>query len=159
MSDQTVQRPTIISRKWLGERGACREQSELFERVWPDGMAVTRETLEQSATAGLRLEWFAERLLPRSDYAAFQSQQAALYAALQAQRDPLVAAHVAQRDMLFANFQAQRFPLFAAYQAQIGTLEAASQSQRDTLLINAVCNLYGADASAIGEGATCNVQR
>ena len=144
-----MQRPTIISRKWLDERGACREQAQLFERVWPNGVTVTRETLEQSAKKGLRLEWFAEQVLPRPDSAALQSQRAALFAALQAQRDPLVAAHVAQRDMLFVNFQAQRFPLFAAYQAQIGTLEAAYRAQRDTLLINAVCNLYGSDAPAL----------
>ena len=105
MSDQTVQRPTIISRKWLDEHGACRAQAQLFERVWPNGVAVTRETLELSAKKGLILGWFAEQVLPRSDYAAFQ----------------------AQLDTLYADYKAQR----------------------DTLLINAVCDSYGADAPAL----------
>ena len=111
-----MQRPKVINREWLDEHGACREQAQLFERVWPDGVAVTREALEQFAKKGLPLEWLAEQVLPRSDYAALQSLCA---------------------------------PMVADYQAQHDTLYAASQSQRDTLLINAVCNLYGADASAL----------
>ena len=181
MSDQTIQLPKIISRKWLDERGACREQAQLFARVWPDGVAVTREALEQSAKKGLILEWLALRVLPRSDYADYQAQRdtlfadyqaqiGTLYAAYQAQRDTLYAdyqaqigmlesASQAQRDILFAAYQAQRDTPGAAYQAQIGTLEAAYRAQRDTLLINAMCNLYGSDAPAIGEGATCNARR
>ena len=143
MSDQTVQRPTIISRKWLDEHGACREQAELFERVWPDGVAVTRETLELSAKKGLRLEWFAEQVLPLPDSAAYQSQRAALYAAYQA-----------QLGTLYADYKVQRDTLYTAYQAQIGTLEAAYRAQRDTLLINAVCNLYGSDAPALPSSST-----
>ena len=138
MSDQTVQRPTIISREWLDERGACREQAQLFARVWPDGVSVTRETLEQSAKKGLSLEWFAEQVLPRPDYAAFQAQRAALYAAYQAQLDTLDADYKVQRDTMEADST-----------TQIARLEAAYRAQRDTLLINAVCNLYGADAPAL----------
>ena len=124
MSDQTIQQPTIISRKWLDERNACRSQAQLFEQVWPDGVAVTRETLELSAKAGLILQWFAERVLPRSDYAAYRAQWDTLYADYQA-----------QCDALYANYQAQRDTLCANYQAQY-----------DTLLINALCNLYESDA-------------
>ena len=149
MSDQTVQRPKIISRKWLDERGACREQAQLFERVWPDGVAVTRETLELSAKKGLRLEWFAERVLPRSDYAAFQSQRAALYAAYQAQIAPMVADYQAQLDTLYADYKVQRDTMEADSTTQIARLEVAYRAQRDTLLINAVCNLYGSDAPAL----------
>ena len=138
MSDQTIQQPTIISRKWLDERGACREQAELFERVWPDGVAVTRETLEQFAKKGLPLEWLAEQVLPRPDSAAYQSQRAALYAAYQAQLDTLEAAYIAQRDTMEA-----------AYFAHCDTLGAAYRAQRDTLLINALYNLYESDASAL----------
>ena len=108
MSDQTIQhptiqQPTIISRKWLDEHGACREQAQLFERVWPDGVAVTRETLELSAKAGLILQWFAERVLPRSNYAVFRAQWAALYAAYDAQYGMLYAAYQSQRDTLLIN--------------------------------------------------------
>ena len=116
MSDQTIQQPTIISRKWLDEHGACREQAQLFERVWPDGVAVTRETLEQSAKKGLILEWLAERVLPCSDY---------------------------------DDYKAQRDTLDAGYFAHLDPLEAAYRAQFDTLLINALCNLYGADAPAL----------
>ena len=103
MSDQTIQQPTIISRKWLDERGACRAQAQLFERVWTDGVAVTREALELSAKAGLILEWFAGQVLPRSAYAAFQSQRAALYAAYQSQCNTLYADYRSQRDTLLIN--------------------------------------------------------
>ena len=167
MSDQTIQQPTIIicktiiSRKWLDERGACREQVQLFEQVWPDGVAVTRETLELSAKAGLILQWFAERVLPRSDYAAYRSQWDALYTAYQSQRDTLYAALQSQCKTLYAALQSQREPqvgtleaacevqcdkLFSVYLAQRDTLYAAYQSQRDTLLINALCDLYESDA-------------
>ena len=127
-----MQQPTIISRKWLDKRGACREQVQLFARVWPDGVAVTRETLELSAKKGLILEWLAERVLPRSDYADYK----------------------AQRDTLFADYQAQIGTLYAAYQAQRDTLYAASQAQIDTLLINAVCDLYESDAPALPSSST-----
>ena len=187
MSDQTVQRPTIISRKWLGDHGACREQLRLFARVWPDGVAVTRETLEQFAKKGLPLEWLAEQVLPRPDSAAYQSQRAALYAAYQAQLDTqeaayfalirtLDAAYIAQRDTMEAAYQEQLAPQYAAYQeqlrtqeaayiaqrdtldadyfAQIDPLEAAYRAQRDTLLINAVCDLYESDAPALPSSST-----
>ena len=149
MSDQPVQRPTIISREWLDGHGACREQAQLFARVWPDGVAVTRETLEQSATAGLRLEWFAERFLPRSDYAAYQSQRAVLYAAYQAQLDTLYADYKVQRDTLHADYDAQRDTMEADSPTQIARLEAAYRAQRDTLLIKALCDSYGSDAPAL----------
>ena len=163
MSDQTIQQPTIISRKWLRDHGACREQAELFERVWPDGVAVTRENLEQSATAGLSLEWFAEQVLPRSDYDDYQAQRYTLFAAYQAQRDMLFANFQAQRNALYAALQSRRtaahVALYTAYKTQIAPLGAAYHAHLDTLHINAVCNLYGADAPAIGEGATCNSRR
>ena len=179
MSDQTAQRPTIISRKWLDDRGACREQAQLFERVWPDGVTVTRETLELSAKKGLSLEWFAEQVLPRSDYAAFQSQRdtlglaclahlgtlhvayeaqlRTLHADYDAQFDTLEAACPTHRAALDADYKAQCVALsaanFAAFQAQRIPMEAAYQAQRDTLLINAVCNLCGADAPALPESS------
>ena len=160
-----MQQPTIISRKWLDKRGACREQVQLFARVWPDGVAVTRETLEQSAKKGLILEWLAERVLPCSDYDDYKAQRGTLYADYQAQRDMLYAdyqaqigmlesASQAQRDTLFAAYQAQRDTQGAASQAQIDTLEAAYRVQRDTLLINAVCDLYESDAPALPSSST-----
>ena len=154
MSDQTVQRPTIISRKWLDEHGACRAQAQLFERVWPNGVTVTRETLEQSAKKGLILEWLAERVLPRSDYAAYQSQRAALYAAYQAQLDTLYADYKVQRDTLHTDYDAQRDTMEADSPTQIARLEAAYRAQRDTLLINAVCDSYGSDAPALPSSST-----
>ena len=137
-----MQRPTIISRKWLDGHGACREQAQLFERVWPDGVAVTRETLELSAKAGLILKWLAKRVLPRPDYDDYQ-----------AQRKPLFADYLAQRAALYAAYRAQSGPLYAAYRAQSVTLEAAYRAQSDTLLINAVCNLYASDAPALPESS------
>ena len=154
MSDQPVQRPTIISRKWLDEHGACREQAELFGRVWPDGVAVTRETLELSAKKGLRLEWFAEQVLPRSDYAAFQAQRDTLGLACLAHLGTLHVAYEAQLRTLHADYDAQRDTMEADSPTQIARLEAAYRAQRDTLLINAVCNLYGADAPALPPSAT-----
>ena len=121
--------PKVISRKWLRDHGACREQAQLFERVWPDGVAVTRETLEQSATAGLRLEWFAERVLPRSDYAAYR-------ALLRAQE----VVYIAELDALNAAYQEQLAPsMYADYFAQLDSLYAAYKAQRGALLINALC--------------------
>ena len=133
-----MQRPTIISRKWLDERGACREQAQLFERVWPDGVTVTRETLELSAKKGLRLEWFAEQVLPRPDSAAYQSQRAALYAAYQA-----------QLDTLYADYKVQRDTMEADSTTQIARLEVAYRVQRDTLFINALCDLYERENNAV----------
>ena len=144
-----MQRPTIISRKWLDEHGACREQAQLFERVWPDGVAVTREALEQFAKKGLPLEWLAEQVLPRSDYDDYQAQIAPMKAAYQEQLAPLYADYQAQFDMQEAAYFAKIAPMVAAYQAQHDTLEAAYRAQRDTLLIKALCDSYGSDAPAL----------
>ena len=145
-----MQRPKVISLQWLDERGACREQVQLFARVWPDGVAVTRETLEQSATAGLRLEWFAGQVLPRSDYTAFQSQRATLYAALQSQRATLYAAYQEQVAPQYADYKMNAdYKLNADYLAHCDTLGAAYRAQRDTLLINAVCDSYERENDAV----------
>ena len=143
MTHDVESRPKVISRDWLDDHGACRDQVQRFERTWPDGVTVTRETLERSATAGLSLEWFVRQVLPHADYADYFMQRDALFAAYMQQRDTLKAAYDAQ-------FDAQE----ADYLALIRTLGAAWQAQYDALLVNITCDLYQGSARVAEEDAT-----
>ena len=53
--------PLTITRAWLDQYGACKEQADLFEKLWPQGAVVTQDTLASAARAGLSLEWLAEK--------------------------------------------------------------------------------------------------
>ena len=142
--------PKVISLQWLDDHGACREQLVLFARVWPDGVTVTRETLEQSATAGLSLEWFAGQVLPRSAYVAYRALLRAQEVVYIAQLDALYAASQAQRGTLNAASQAQLAPsVYADYFAQLDPLYAAYKAQLVPLLINALSDLYERENNAV----------
>ncbi len=51
--------------------GACAEHKELFARLWPGGVEVTRETCRAATAAGLDLDWFANHALPADARAAY----------------------------------------------------------------------------------------
>ena len=76
--------PETVTAEWLTVHNACKEQQALFEKTWPEGVRVTKKALVQAAKVGLNLEWFAERVLPRSLYVDYQAKRDALYAECQA---------------------------------------------------------------------------
>ena len=136
--------PKTITAEWLTVHDACEEQQALFEKTWPDGAHVTKTSLVQAAKVGLNLQWFAERVLPRSLYADYRAKRAPLDADYQAKRDalyadyrakcaPLDADYQAKRDALNADYQAKYAPLYADYQAKRAPLYADYQAKRDAL--------------------------
>lgn len=48
-----------VTAKWLEKMRACKEQVELFKKVFPRGAAVTRENYRKAKRAGLDMEWLA----------------------------------------------------------------------------------------------------
>ena len=92
--------PETITAEWLTVHNACEEQQALFEKTWPDGAHVTKKGLVRAAKVGLNLEWFAERVLPRSLYADYQAKCAPMVADYLAKRAPLYADYRAKCDAL-----------------------------------------------------------
>ena len=46
-----------ITAEWLERHEACYEQAHFFGSIWPDGMDVTLENLQQAQAAGLDVFW------------------------------------------------------------------------------------------------------
>ena len=99
--------PETITAEWLTVHDACKEQQALFEKTWPDGAHVTKTSLVQAAKVGLNLQWFAERVLPRSLYADYRAKHDAMNADYRAKCDALYADYQAKRDALDADYQAK----------------------------------------------------
>ena len=54
----TIKPTLIVTAKWLRERGACKDQIEVFEREWPFGADVTAANIRHAAKLGLNVGWF-----------------------------------------------------------------------------------------------------
>ena len=127
--------PLTITCAWLAQHGACKDQADLFEKLWPDGAVVTKDTLARAARAGLSLEWLAEKVLPPALYAAYLAERVPLLTDDQAKREVLDAAYYAKRAPLLAEYRAKRAPLLEEYVAKDTPLYADYEAQRNTLLI------------------------
>ena len=92
--------PETITAEWLTVHDACEKQQALFEKTWPDGAHVTKKALVRAAKVGLNLEWFAERVLPRSLVADYQAKCVVLNADYLAKCVALYADYLAKRDPL-----------------------------------------------------------
>lgn len=62
---------------FLKALNACADQVELFSAVFPDGCAVTKNTLETAYKAGLDLEWFGSKVFGAAYDAALAGAGAA----------------------------------------------------------------------------------
>lgn len=98
--------PTTIDSKWLVEHEACAEDLALFEEEWPEGGAVTKESLTRALELGLDLEWLARRILPELLNAEYRANTSLL---LEDYRIP--------RTSLFFEYETERAPLVVAYSA------------------------------------------
>ena len=125
--------PLTITPEWLKEHDACEDQVTLFEEIWPDGAAITQEALATAASAGLNLEWLAERLFSDSTYADYEVQRALLYADYLANRAPAYADYRAKWHLVCDEFDARlaaleseyaavRIPIYDEYKAKVAPL-------------------------------------
>lgn len=99
--------PLTITRKWLDQHGACKDQADLFERIWPEGVAVTEEALVDAAKVGLNLDWLAERVLLLSVYDEYLAKYALLYVDFQLERNALLPCSGSKIVSLAADYQAK----------------------------------------------------
>ena len=97
----------IITHKWLAERKACKEQLDIFDKEWPDGMELTKENLLKCAELQLNLTWFAKHYLDAFLWAEFERQRIFLWAEFER-----------QRIFLWTEFERQRTPLLTEYRRQ-----------------------------------------
>lgn len=52
-----------IDVKFLARHKACKEEKDIFKRVFPVGATVTRKNILKALDKGLNLYWFAEKFL------------------------------------------------------------------------------------------------
>ena len=116
--------PLTITRKWLDQHNACKDQADLFERIWPEGVAVTEEALADAAKAGLNLDWLAERVLSL----------------------PVYDEYLAKYALLYVDFQLERNALLPCSGSKIVSLAADYQAKCNTLLIVALWDVYEKEA-------------
>lgn len=51
----------MITAEWLRERRACVAEVRIFEAEWPNGVAVTPESIERARKLNLDLAWLADQ--------------------------------------------------------------------------------------------------
>jgi len=119
--------PLTITRAWLAQHDACEDQADLFEKLWPDGAVVTKDTLARAVRAGLSLEWLVKQVLSPAAYAAYLME-----------RGPLDAGYMAEYVVLDAAYRATWNVMDAAHEANMNALLATYRARRDALLIAAI---------------------
>ena len=119
--------PLTITREWLKEHDACKNQADLFDKIWPEGTIVTQETLTEAGRAGLSLMWLAGQVLSDSDYTNYRAEYG-----------PLCVDYETNRILLDADYEAERALLNAVYETKYDTLNADFKAKRDALLVTAL---------------------
>ena len=65
--------PTTITSEWLLANNACKVQRLRFQKEWPKGTEITKESLTRASEMGLDLAWFTSKICPNAlghDYQA-----------------------------------------------------------------------------------------
>jgi hypothetical protein len=109
----------ILTKDLLWRHRACKEQSDIFNSEFPDGMEFTRDNLERCVELKLDITW-AERLITTDKRATYRAAIA-----------PAWAAYLEARDTAAA-YRAALATAWAAYLEARDTAEAAHQAARDT---------------------------
>ena len=125
--------PTTITSKWLAEHEACAEDLALFEEEWPEGGAVTKESLTRASELGLDLDWLARRLLPKLMNAVYRANVSLLAEDYRIPRASLLLEYSERRAPLVAAFNVERTALYKEYKT-IPSLEACGYSKDIRLL-------------------------
>lgn len=165
----------IITRGWLVDHGACSDQLDLFGRLYPDGVRLTRRALADAAAGGLHITWLVDRLhMKTSLRAEYECREAALWVEYRHQIAPLRAKYEAQKAALWAELRqkAKLWPkiqtdprieyerqllsaalwetLWAKYERQEALLWAGYQRQVDPLDVEYEKQLAPIVADALG---------
>lgn len=114
--------PTTITSEWLVDHGACTSQRQLFEKEWPEGGNITKDSLIRGAELGLDLEWFAREIVP----GLFGDEY-------RAKRDLLDVKYCAERDTLYTEYRTKRGALYAEYEVKVGPARSEYPTKRDSL--------------------------
>jgi hypothetical protein len=56
----------IVTKEWLEDHEACRDQVKVFVAEWPDGAELTLENLRRAADIGLSIDWLACKIFDRN---------------------------------------------------------------------------------------------
>jgi len=116
-----------ITREWLEDRGACADQVELFARLYPDGVVLSRAALIEAAANGLRVSWLGARVLRGEQRAEYERQAAQLWAE-----------YLCHKGRLWAECNRKEAPLRAEYERQVVHLEVEYERRVAPLLADAL---------------------
>jgi hypothetical protein len=137
-----------ITKTWLKERGACEDQLELFDKLYPDGVELTRAALIEAANAGLHVDWLEDQLdiksILRNEYehqkillwTEYWRQIAPLWAEYERERTPLWRSALSTGS--WAEYERQKEPLQNEYERLIAPILAEYECQRALLLADAL---------------------
>ena len=119
--------PARVTLPLLRALGACEDQIDIFEALYPDGVDVAPATVEAAHVAGLNVVWLATSEARATRDAA----SAPAKAAYQAATAPAKAAYRAAVAQAWADYQATIAPAWADYQAAIAPAKADYQAAVD----------------------------
>ena len=67
----TSEKPIKINLSFLKRKNACDFGLETFEKNYPDGLPLTKESLKDAASKGLHLDWAMRRILTKEAWEEF----------------------------------------------------------------------------------------
>lgn len=68
-----------ITAEWLLGEGACRQQVNLFKRIFPGGLVFSRSNLIKAAKAGMFICWLPTRMFTLVGFVIFESSVPGVY--------------------------------------------------------------------------------
>lgn len=81
----------VITAAWLKEHGACVQQVDIFEALWPKGARITIANIRRAMKNGLEIEWLVGALpcnaAGNAAYLAFDAAAMSLWQAWQNRTD------------------------------------------------------------------------
>ena len=131
-----VRRGSVVTGEMLKDWGACGNQADRVDELWPEGFVVTLENLVQAATEELDVEWFAQAILRAAAWAEYKKVTAAAWAeykkvraAAWAEYEKVTAAARAEYEKVTAAARAEYEKVTAAARAEYEKVTAAARAE------------------------------
>jgi len=108
-----------ITKDMLVEAKACKDQVQLFTKIFPDGARVNKTNALKADKAGLCIDWAASNLLSSDKNGDYRAKRKLISDDYDAKRKPLLGDYEAKHKPILDDYEAKHKPLRGDYRAKI----------------------------------------
>ena len=95
----------LITLEFLVSKDACEDERDIFAKEWPEGVLLTRKSLQRATELSLNLDWLAGAVLPPGQLKTYKDADAPLWKTYKDACDPLLKTYRDARDLLLKTYE------------------------------------------------------